>query len=128
MAKIKIIDDDPEVRALISDILGQAGYAVSAYDRTEGAIRLLETDPPDLLLLDVMFPEDASGGLELAMDIRRNARTKTIPIILLTNINKEFPIGLSEKDVDPKWMPVQGFIEKPPDAEDLLMKVAACLK
>ena len=127
MARIRIIDDDPEVRDLIAEILAAAGYSVSTYDRIEGAIRLLENDPPDLILLDVMFPENASGGLELAMEIRRNERIRTLPIILLTNINQEFPIGLSTKDIDPQWMPVQEFLEKPVSRGELLRKVGELL-
>ena len=127
MAKIRIIDDDVEQSALLSELLTRAGHVVSTYDRIDGAMESLEADKPDLLVLDVMFPENASGGLELAMKIRQNSTIRQLPIILLTNINKEFPIGFSNNDIDPKWMPVQGFLEKPVNNQQLLRKVDGLL-
>ena len=123
MAKIKIIDDDTEQCALLSDVLTRAGHVVSTYDQIDGAMESLDADKPDLLVLDVMFPENASGGLELAIKIRQNSTTRHLPIILLTNINREFPIRFSNKDIDPQWMPVQAFLEKPVSGEQLLRKI-----
>ena len=128
MAKVKIIDDDVELSAQMSAVLKNVGHDVSTFDRIEGALEWLESDNPDLVVLDVMFPENASGGLELAMKIRQNSRTKHLPVILLSNINKEFPIGLSNKDIDPQWMPVHAFLEKPVDSRELIRKVNDLLK
>jgi CheY-like chemotaxis protein len=128
MAKIKVIDDDPDQVAYLSGILTGAGYEVTTFDMIDGAMESIEADRPDLILLDVMFPENPSGGMELAILIRRNAKIKHLPVILLTNINREFPIGISSKDIDAECMPVEDFIEKPANAQELLRKISKHLK
>jgi CheY-like chemotaxis protein len=128
MAKIRIIDDDVEQSACLSEVLRRAGHEVTTFDRIAGALESLEGDRPDLVVLDVMFPENVSGGLELAIKIRQNDKTKHLPVILLTNINKEFAAGFSSKDIDPQWMPVQTFLEKPVDFQMLLRKVEELVK
>jgi len=127
MAKIRIIDDDVEQTEDLAAMLKSAGHTVSIFNRVEGAIENLVRDKPDLLILDVMFPEDASAGLSLAIKIREQTEIRDIPVIILTRVNQEFPLGLSPKDIDPKWMPVQDFLEKPVDAQQLFRKVDTLL-
>ena len=123
MAKIMVIDDDVEHADDLAAMLKTADHAVATHDRIEGAIERLIEEKPDVLVLDVMFPEDASGGMSLAISIRKQEELKTLPIIMLTGVNQEFPLDLSEKDIDPEWLPVQEFIEKPVDLQVLLKKV-----
>ena len=61
MAIIKIIDDDEELAEDLSMVLKKEGHEVSVRDTTEGAINELLGDKPDLLILDVMFPENPAG-------------------------------------------------------------------
>ena len=123
MAKIMVIDDDVEHADDLSAMLKTADHAVATHDRIEGAIERLIEEKPDVLVLDVMFPEDASGGMSLAISIRKQEELKALPIIMLTGVNQEFPLDLSAEDIDPEWMPVQEFIEKPVDLQVLLKKV-----
>jgi len=127
VARIMVIDDDVELADDLAAMLKSAGHSVKTYNRVEGAIEQLTREKPDLLVLDVMFPEDAAGGLNLAIKIRQDQATQALPVILLTNVNQEFPLELSPKDIDPKWMPVQDFLEKPVDLQRLLKKVDALL-
>ena len=87
---------------------------------------LLE-EKPDLLILDVMFPENPAVGFDLAREIRQTDRIKDLPIILLTAINQEFPMDFSSKDIDQEWMPVEDFAEKPVDIKEMLDKVKKIL-
>lgn len=128
MAHIKIIDDDIENAENLADVLRQAGYTVSIFGDTKGAVELLAQDRPDLLILDVMFPENPAGGFGLARSLRGRPDTKDLPVILLTNVNQEFPMGFSADDIDADWMPVQDFIEKPVNVEELLEKVSSLLQ
>ena len=124
MARITIIDDDVDQANDVADILTGAGHAVNMLHRVESAVETLARDKPDLLILDVMFPENPSAGLELAIQIRQDPHTGDLPVILLTGVNQEFPLGLSGKDIDSEWMPVQEFVEKPIDAQKLLAKIS----
>jgi len=128
MASIKIIDDDVELAENLSLILEKQGYAVSTLDRTEGAVEDLVQNKPDLLILDIMFPENVSAGFDLARKIRQAREIKDLPVILLTEVNQKFPTDFSSADIDPDWMPVQDFVEKPVDIESLLKKVRNLLQ
>ena len=123
MASIKIIDDDVELAEDLALILKKEGYTVSTLDDTEGAVEDLVQNRPDLLILDVMFPENASAGFDLARKIRETEEIKDLPVILLTGINQKFPMDFSADDIDDHWMPVQDFVEKPIDIGKLLRKV-----
>ena len=127
MAIIKIIDDDEELAEDLSMILKKEGHEVSVRDTTEGAINELLEEKPDLLILDVMFPENPAGGFDLAREIRQTDSIKDLPIILLTAINQEFPMDFSSKDIDQEWMPVEDFAEKPVDIKEMLDKVKKIL-
>ena len=123
MASIKIIDDDVEFAEDLALILKKEGGTVSTLYDTEGAVEDLVQNRPDLLILDVMFPENASAGFDLARKIRQTEELKDLPVILLTGINQKFPMDFSADDIDDHWMPVQDFVEKPIDIGKLLKKV-----
>ncbi len=127
MALIGIIDDDAELAENLSMVLQKEGHEVSTRDTTEGAINDLLKEKPDLLILDVMFPENPAGGFDLAREIRKTDGIKDLPIILLTAINQEFPMDFSSNDIDQDWMPVQDFAEKPVDIKEMLNKVTKIL-
>ncbi len=128
MARIKIIDDDVEHAENLALVLTVEGHDVTALDDTEGAIELLISDTPDLVILDVMFPEDDTAGFDLARKIRQIPAIRRLPIILLTGINQEFSTHFSDNDIDKHWMPVQTFMEKPVDIKRLLKKVDMLLQ
>jgi DNA-binding response OmpR family regulator len=123
MANIKIVDDDVEFAENMSILLKEKGHTVILHDDTEGMVEELKRNRPDLLILDVMFPENPAGGFDLARSIRQTEEIKDLPIILLTAVNQEFPMDFSSDDIDPEWMPVQDFIEKPVDMEVLFQKI-----
>jgi twitching motility two-component system response regulator PilH len=127
VAKITIIDDDVDQAQDLADLLGGAGHTTGMMHQVAGAVEKLAQDKPDMVILDVMFPENPSAGLELAIEIRKNPATGDLPILLLTGVNQEFPLGLSDKDIDPKWLPIEDFVEKPINHQALLGKVAKLL-
>jgi CheY-like chemotaxis protein len=67
-----------------------------------------------------MFPDNPMGGFQLARDIRRNRAIRNLPIILLSDINRELSLDFSADDIDPSWIPVQDFVPKPVNAKRLL--------
>ena len=128
MAKIKIFDDDLELAENLSIVLQKEGHTVGIRDHVEGAVQDLIEDKPDLVILDVMFPEKPAAGFDLAREIRQNEEVKDLPVILLTAINQEFPTDFSNRDIDSDWMPVQDFLEKPVDFIELIGKIKEMLK
>jgi CheY-like chemotaxis protein len=130
VAKIRMIDDDLELAENTAIFLREAGHDVRVWEETDGAVEDLLKDRPDLIVLDVMFPGNASGGFDLARAIKKDKVLRPIPIIMLTGVNEAFglPEGFSEKDADPDWMPVQHFIDKPVDPKVLITKIDELLK
>ncbi len=127
MATITIIDDDMEIAEHAAAILKKDGHQVTSIHTTENATKVLVENTPDLLILDVMFPDNPAAGFDLAREIRRTETIKDLPIILLTSVNQQFPMDFSFGDIDQEWMPVQDFIEKPVTADSLLTAVRKML-
>ena len=128
MTYLLIVDDDEDFASTIATVLRKEGYEVQVELDIESAVKSMENRPPDLAILDVMFPEDASAGFELARLMRHEKeQLKNIPILMLTAINTKFPLGFGSKDIDEEWMPVTEFLEKPVDFDVLREKVAKLL-
>lgn len=128
MAYVLIVDDDQDFAETIAIVIRNEGHDVQIKFDTESAFQSMQDKTPDLVVLDVMFPEDSSAGFELARIMRHENETlKMIPILMLTAINAKFPLGFGPKDIDSEWMPVTGFLEKPVDFDVLLDKVAKLL-
>ena len=128
MALIRIIDDDEEFADNLSLILKNEGHSVEILNETEGAVEILKQRTPDLLILDVMFPENPSAGFDLARKIRQSENMKNLKIIMLTGVNQEFPMDFSADDIDPDWIPVQDFVDKSVEMPELLKKINKLLE
>jgi CheY-like chemotaxis protein len=128
MAYVLIVDDDEDFAETTATVIQSEGHDVHIELDTESAAQSMQNKTPDLVVLDVMFPEDASAGFELARFMRHENETlNKIPILLLTAINAKFPLGFGPKDIDSEWMPVTDFLEKPVDFDVLRSKVAKLL-
>ena len=78
-ARVLIVDDDERLTELLTEYLVPFGYSVRAAKHPEAGLRALKTDPPDLVILDVMLPD--MDGLSVCRMIRATSR---VPIIMLT--------------------------------------------
>jgi DNA-binding response OmpR family regulator len=128
MAYVMIVDDDQDFAETIALVVRNEGHEVEMKYDTESAFESMQNKVPDLILLDVMFPEDSSAGFELARTMRHESKKlKKVPILMLTAINAKFPLGFGPNDIDSEWMPVTDFLEKPVDFDVLRGKVAKLL-
>lgn len=125
MKKVYIIDDDRDIVESISLVLEENGYRVAAQYDDENVIENLSRYEPDLIILDVIFPESSSAGFEIAKAIKKDKKLYSIPIIMLSAVNeKDIYIGrFSDQDIDPTWLPVEMFLDKPVQPKELLKKV-----
>lgn len=90
--KIMIVEDDTFVMDIYQTKLSQEGFdIISAVDGVE-AIKKLETETPDLILLDIVMPY--MGGMEVLKKIKEDEKTKKIPVVLLTNLSQKEDIDL----------------------------------
>ena len=127
MSKLVLVDDDAEIAANLAALLESKGHHVSMFHTMDGTVDKIAKLKPELAILDVMFPDNPAAGFDLARALRQNPNTKELPIIMLTGVNQHFPMDFSAKDIDPDWMPVQDFIEKPANIDDLDKKIRAML-
>jgi CheY-like chemotaxis protein len=79
---ILVVDDQPENVQLMADVLATAGYATLGANGGAEALRLLEGQRPNAILLDMLMPE--MDGFELIRRIRGNPATADIPIMVIT--------------------------------------------
>ena len=129
MARVMIIDDDLDIVESLSMVLEANGHEVNAKSDTVDIVDAVKEVNPDLIVLDVVFPEDAQAGFKVARELRRDEQISRIPVLIVSAVNQlsELGFSFSEKDISDDFMPVGGFLEKPVEPEVLIAKVAALL-
>ncbi|MEN9229453.1 MAG: response regulator [Thermostichus sp. DG02_5_bins_236] len=110
-----IVDDQPNSRMLLGDLLEGIGYRVSEAESGNQALHMLETFQPDLILLDVMMP--GLDGFEVCRRIKASEETRLIPVVLITAASdrKNRVRGIEAGADD--------FLSKPFDESELLARV-----
>ena len=123
MAYILIIDDDVDFAEAAAAVLRQSDHEVAIEPDVDNAVANLRARRADLILLDVMFPDDPSRGFCLARELKtEHGDLKNIPLLMVTAINTKSPLGLGAHDIDETWIPVSDFLEKPVDFNELRTK------
>jgi CheY-like chemotaxis protein len=124
--KILIIDDDQDIRDSVQAILeGRQYKVVTAADRDEGMDKI-ESEKPDLIILDVMMMTSWQG-FEMAREIKKNPKYKEIPILMMTGVKEQTGLDFKSSAGDPTWCPVQGFLDKPVEPDILIAEVERLL-
>src|SRR4029078_2746589 len=82
---ILIVEDDPQVRSLLTDMLLSLGYAVRTAPSAEQALAVLETTPPDLVLTDVHM--GAMGGVGLCARMKADPRWPLLRVVILAAVS-----------------------------------------
>ena len=125
MAKILVVDDDPDIITAVRMALEGVGHdVVEAYSGEEG-FEKLKSENPDVLILDVMM-ETHTEGFQMALMLHNPdptseyARFRDLPILMLTAIHSTTPLRF-EPDIDN--LPVELFVDKPIDPDDLIGKI-----
>ena len=130
MKKIYIIDDDRNIVEAMSIVLKAHGYEVACQYNEENVIENIVARKPDLVILDVIFPQNPSAGFDIARQIKNEKATASIPIIMLSAINEKgvYAGTFSNNDRDDSWLPVDQFMEKPIQNNQLLQKIRTVLE
>ena len=104
--KILIIDDDLDILETMGSLLEYEGFEIHSADTVEGGIEMIDKISPNLILLDIMFPEKKTRGFEAAGLIKE--KHPQLPILVITAINREYSFDFSTEDIK-----VEEFINKP---------------
>ena len=113
--KVLLVDDTPQNLDVLRKTLDHTGLNISVAPNGKVALKLVSTDPPDLILLDIMMP--VMDGFETCRKLKGNDHWKNIPVIFITALTREedFTKGFSLGAVD--------YISKPFRSEEILARV-----
>jgi CheY-like chemotaxis protein len=124
MAIILVVDDDPDFVEITRTILEKNGYSVETAASGEQALKAMRQKAPNLLLLDVMM-STVLDGLNLSHAMREDPQLKGVPIIMISSIADSSAAGMFPTD---EFIPIDAWISKPVQPNDLLKKVAQYVK
>ena len=109
--KILVIDDEPDVLKYLESVLSDGGYEVETAESGKEGFEKARQWSPDLICLDIMMPKQS--GISVYSKIRKDKRTSTIPVIILTGIEKGDDFDFHEWVGDDDLAPPEQFLEKP---------------
>ena len=116
MAKhVLIIEDEPNIIAAIGFILSRDGWQVTAHSDGADAVQVVQRNPPQLLILDVMLPN--KSGFDILQDLRADPKTASLPVLMLTARGQNKDRLLAEK------LGVSRFMTKPFSNAEILTVV-----
>ena len=119
-AKILVVDDTPKNVKLLADLLTVKGYSVVTAASGAEALRQVEAEQPDLVLLDVVMPE--MSGYEVCRKIRENPATEILPVVMVTALDP------SEERIKGLDAGADDFLTKPINQPELLARVRSLLR
>jgi CheY-like chemotaxis protein len=118
---VLIVEDELDMRIFISTLLKTSGYRpIMTKDGSEGLLKAREIDP-DLIILDVMMPGE--GGVQMYRQLKTDDTLMNIPVILLSGVAKNtfaHYLKMLNARMEDSIPEPSAYLEKPPEAEDLL--------
>jgi twitching motility two-component system response regulator PilH len=120
MSKVLVVEDSAPQREMISDLLRKSGLAVAiAMDGVE-AMEQVQSDQPDLVILDIIMPR--MNGFEVCRQLKSDPKTQNVPVVICSSKNEDF---------DRYWGMKQGadaYIAKPFQARELIGTIKQLLR
>jgi CheY-like chemotaxis protein len=119
MAKVLVVDDDPDFVKITAKVLQSAGYEVVSAANGAKALQTMRQSPPDVVLLDIMMSY-ILDGLDVSRDMAQDPVLKDIPVIMVTSLT-----GVKGSSMFPtdEYVPVDEWLTKPVDPDTLLQRV-----
>ncbi len=119
--KVMVVDDEPDIVAVVGRMLKKAGYDVIEAHNGKECLQKLKKEKPDLILLDVMMPDIL--GWDVCRKIKEDEATRSIPVAMLTVKSTN-----EDKERSFKYAHCDAHINKPIIREKLLSTVEWLLK
>ena len=118
--RILVVDDEPDITALVAYHLAKAGYRVSTAANGPDALKAAREERPDIVILDVMLP--GISGYDVLDELRRREETKEVGVILLT-ARREEPDRIRGLTLG-----ADDYLTKPFSPHELALRVSALLR
>jgi len=118
--RILLVEDEATIAEVLEYNLQKEGFEIEIDDRGDTALDSVRSDPPDLILLDLMLP--GLDGLEICRVLKRDPRTQTIPLVILTAKGEEVDriVGLE--------LGADDYITKPFSPREVVLRIKAVLR
>lgn len=121
-SKILIIDDDLDLLASLKAILETKEFIVSTASAKAEGIKLLNSDKPDLLMLDIMMETDLQGYNMLG-ELRSQEELNDMPIIIYSGMAEVLGVNYRSAVKDIELYPHVSFVDKADDIEELIFRI-----
>ena len=126
--KVLVVDDEQDIRVFMTTLLETSGYKpVSAQNGEEG-LKIAQNLKPALIIMDVMMPKES--GIYMYREVKKDPELRNIPVIMVSALSKK-TFFHSQNIVDQyegiKIPEPAAYIEKPPEAEELLAAIRKIL-
>ena len=121
MKKVLIIDDDVDIREVLTTVL-EGKYELKEAGSREEGMKAVKEFIPDLVILDVMM-EKHDSGFEMAREIKHDEQLKHTKILMSTNVDREMKMDFKKIAGDQDWLPVDDYVVKPIDPKGILSKI-----
>jgi two-component system, OmpR family, phosphate regulon response regulator PhoB len=120
MARIVLIEDEPDLREIVQYNLSQAGHRVHVAGSADAGLRLVRETMPDIVLLDLMLPD--RPGTTVCTALKREPHTQAIPVIMVTARGDEVDriVGLE--------LGADDYVVKPFSVRELILRINAVLR
>ena len=120
---VLLVDDDVDLLEQVRMVVGKE-YAVDCAYNGEEALKKVAAKKYDCIVMDVMM-ESLGDGLDTAKKIKENEATRSIPVIMLTSVNKYYDY---RNQVDASYFPNDKWLDKPVDPKTLLAEIGKLVK
>ncbi len=120
MSDILIVDDERDIRELISDILEDEGYATRLAGNSQECMDAINTEPPGLLILDIWLKDSAMDGIDILKTVKRD--NPDVPVVIISGHgNIEIAVAAIKQGA-------YDFIEKPFNIDQLLVVIRRAME
>jgi two-component system phosphate regulon response regulator PhoB len=127
--KVLIVDDEMDMRIYLSTLLETSGYKPITASNGEEGIQKAREQKPAVIILDVLMPK--SGGIQMYREVKTDEHLKSTPVIMISAISKKTffhsmkMLNTHRGETVPE---PEGYIEKPPESDELLEILARCIR
>lgn len=127
--KILVVDDEMDIRLFMTTLLETNGFKPLAAEDGVKGLEIARQKKPSLIILDVMMPKES--GVNMYRELKVDAKLKDIPVIIVSAVSRKTFMH-SQKVLDEyrgeKIPEPAGYIEKPPEADELLKLINEILQ
>ena len=121
--RVRVVNDDPDILALIAEVLADEGYRVTTRLAAFGSPAAVAALAPDLLVADLRLGGSLADGLAFLGRLRADPRTAALPVLVCSAAHPE-ALGEAAARLGER---ARALVSKPFDLEELLAAVAGCL-